>query len=234
MRILKQNVIVMCLFASNSILSQNSKIKYSVSLPIQLDFQTAEITYGRYEIQKNTAINFGINGTANIKLTKKLFAIIGVGYLRHRFAIVRPYDHRLLNPVVDSLPILTKTTSYEYHLLQFPLGIQYHFSTRQNALGIAVVYTPGIAISSTYNGASAVPNANHTRSGLQLFSQSIALLFEIPIICKSNYRLSIEPYTRIDHLYKKDIYLYETESEIIRRNFDAIGFAVKYSFHFHH
>ncbi|MDP1763259.1 MAG: hypothetical protein Q8L07_05165 [Sediminibacterium sp.] len=210
------------------------KLSVTIRTPIEVDFQKAEIIIGPYELQKNTAINFGIAGLINVQTSKRVSLSGGIGYFRERFAIRRPYNHQTLNPGVDSLPVITKTTNYDYNLVTIPLGIQYLVTNNQAPISIGIEYIPGFAVSSSYNGEKPFASANNKRTGLTFFSHIVNLTATFSFKLPHNNLFGIEPYVRLLHCYKKDAVLYENSSETITRNFDAIGVYFFYRITFYH
>ena len=212
---------------------QQQKISFCLRIPITIESQEAEITYGPREIQKNNSLNFGMGCIASLQISKQVSVSAGLGYFRERFNIKRPYNHRALNAGRDSVLILLVTRNYNYHLLEIPVGVNYSFSKKKNSTRIGIQYVPAFSLSSSYNGGVPFPNANTTRNATYFFSHSVNLSVAFPFTI-SNLKFSMDPFVRIMHTYKKDILLYENENETISKNLDAFGVALTYQFSFHH
>jgi hypothetical protein len=218
--------------SSAAVYSQSDKLSISVRVPFQLEFQKAVITYGRYEIQKNTAVNFGLEAALEKSVSPRLFFSIGAGYFRQRFNIRRLYDHQALNRGTDSLPFATRTSNYNYHLLRLPIGVRYFLSDLRGGTSVGITYVPAFSLFSRYNGGKIFPGANQQENRFRFFSHSLNLSASIPVYRQSLGQLNIEPYIRIFHNYKKDGIFFEKETETVSRNFDAVGVVLAYQFRF--
>jgi hypothetical protein len=212
--------------------AQEQAVSLSVRVPVQLEFQKAVITYGRDEIQKNTAFNFGIESLIEGRISTRISVSAGVGYFRQRFNIKRQYDHMSLNPGIDSLPYGSKTSNYDYHLLRAPVGVRYFISPVASSLSLSLDYIPSFSVSSKYNGKQHIPNANQKQKKFMFFSHALNVSIRIPVYGKAWNHFNIEPYLRILHIYKKDAIFFEHSSETITRSFDAIGVSFAYQFDF--
>ncbi len=206
--------------------SQTKKLSIQVRLPIQLDFQKAEIIFPlRTEIKKANTMNFGCDALLKYEFSKFSFHS-GIGFFRNRFNIKRPYDHQALNIGVDSLPIGTYAFDYNYSLLRLPIGASFTFlENKKMNFNIGFDFLNNFSFKRRYNGRVPFEGANTVYNGFNYFGNSLNLFLSL-----SNKSFEVEPYVRIYNNYKKDRFLKENENEKITRYFDAIGLSIRYSF----
>ena len=210
--------------------AQKSDLSLSVRMPIQIDFQKAEITYGPYKIQNNTAFNFGVESILESGVFARVSVSAGLGYFRQRFNIKCPYDHQILNPGTDSLPIVVSTSNYDYNLLRLPIGARYFFSSTASSLSFGIEYIPAFSMSGVYNGGKPFESARYKQTKFAFYSHALTLSARVPLKTKSVNRFNIEPFIRIIHSYKGDPVLFENDDQMIVRSFDAIGVIIAYQF----
>lgn len=201
---------------------RDRNVSFVLQLPIQCDFQKAEILIGPYQVQKNTQINFGIRTVVMLQTTKNIRLFIGAGYYRERFGIKRPYNHQALNPGIDSIPSSTKTFNYDYHQLVIPVGMEWRVPNSKVSIGVE--YSPGIRFLSRYNGSLPFPGANIEDHSLSFFSHNINLL----IVFAISNQFSFSPYIRMFHNYRKDAIFFESRSETVSRYVDGLGISLSY------
>jgi hypothetical protein len=137
----KTSFLLLFLFLFVSSFSQTKKLHFQLRLPLQFDFQKAEIIYPlRTELQSATTFNFGFDALINYQHNK--FSIYtGIGFFRNKFSIKREYNHQALNVGVDSLPIGTDAENYTYSQLRLPIGASFTFlETKKMNYKIGVDY----------------------------------------------------------------------------------------------
>ena len=227
-------IVILALISSTLSVTAQKEFTLSLQAPVQLDYQRAEITYGPYEIQKNTTINFGCMGSVTRQLSKKIYASVGIGYFRERFTIRRPYDHQQLNPGVDSILILTKTNYYTYHLVSFPLSVKVAVKSLRNPIFCKLEYVPAFYFSKSYIGGKPFSTANTSQSRFDFWSHSINLKMEFMFHLNEGSSLSVEPFIRLLHVYRGDTILFEDKKGKISRNMDATGISLIYYTQPHH
>ena len=234
----KKILIVIVFFITNKIMAQNQnrqsaisfsqtkKLLIQVRLPIQLDFQKAEIIFPLItEIQKANTINFGFDALLNYRFSKFSFHT-GIGFFRNRFNIKRGYDHQGLNIGVDSFPIGTDADNYNYSLLRLPIGASFTvIENKKIDFKIGIDFLNNFSFRRKYNGRVPFQGANTVYNGFNYFGNSLNLFISL-----SRKSIEIEPYVRIYNNYRKDRFLREKENETVSRYFDAIGLSIKYSF----
>lgn len=209
--------------------AQKGQTSVSIRIPLQLEFQKAVAVYGPDETQKNTAINFGMDALLEYGVSRKLTLSAGLGYFRQRFNIRRMYDRQALNPT-DSISYMSVTSNYDYHLLRVPLGIRYSLGQAAKSPALGIEYVPGFSVSNRYNGRKLFENTNQQLNKFRLFSHAFNLSARIPVVTNRSMSISVEPYARLLHAYKKDAILFEDEKQNIMRAFDAFGVAFTYQF----
>ncbi|WP_276501264.1 hypothetical protein [Terrimonas pollutisoli] len=230
-------LLFLCSFLfKNSLFAQSKEPIFSVRVSVQSDFQKADFKDASfpfdYKRHSTTTINFGIDALIEKEITKQITAYIGAGYYRNKFTFSRFYDHRLLNIGTDSILIGTSTRNYTFHLLRCPVGIYYQLiKLNKYALNFGLENIVNFSFQQAYNGAKPFPTANNKYSGFRYYGNSILISISGMKRISPTSFLELGPYVRVLNIYKrKDPILFDYNTKFYSRNFDGIGFSIKYSF----
>jgi hypothetical protein len=221
------------LFSMSAGTAQTRKISFVVRVPVQLDFQKVQVHSAWGQEQKNTGVNFGINGIAMFGISNQLSGFAGIGYFRERFNIMRAYDHGELNPGRPIPLFLLYTDQYDYHLLTLPAGISYALTKKRSSVSLGVEYIPGFRFFSSYTDQQHFQDENTSQSGFSFFSHQVNMSVTIPLTVGSSHRFSLQPFVRLLQTYKKDPALYENENGTYTRMLNAVGVSFNYHFSLH-
>lgn len=224
------------LLFENFIIAQTHKTFFSIRASIQSDFQEADFKDIQFpfEFRKHstTTMNWGADLLAEKEMANNWNVYIGIGYFRNKFNFKRAYDHKLLNPGTDSIPLGTSTTDYVFNLLRCPIGISYRISKKNKyKFDVGIENAINFSFQQAYNGTKVFPNANNKHSKFKYYGNSILFLVRISKQASRNSVLQLNPYIRILNIYKrKDPFLFENNSTPYSRTFDATGISLIYSF----
>ena len=220
--------------------SQNQNTSLGVRIAGQIDLQKEFFAPGGFfgglpSFHKAAPFNYGIDVLAfkkNIKGKTSLYG--GIGYFRNRFNFRKPYDHQLLNPEVDSIPIGTVTQNYVYSLLRFPFGLDFNLTARTGKeISLSIENIFNCSFLQTYNGSKPFPNANNKFRRFRFYGYNLLIEANLKQLInhKTDCYIIISPYVRIFNLYNhNDPVLYKDEIRNYIRWIDAIGLSVQYSF----
>ena len=232
----REILISILLFFCTDCYCQLGNPQLSIRISLQSDFQKANFkdTQFPFEYKEHSAsqINWGIDVLAGKEIFKKWHGYIGVGYFKNKFNFKRAYDHTLLNPINDSIPLGTSTSNYTYNLIRFPIGLSYRLVSKNKiAVNLGIEGIINFSFSQVYNGTKPFPDANNRLKKFDFFGNSLLLFGQITSEITKKKHLQIEPYIRVLNLSKgKNPILYESTSKTISKTFDAIGISINYSF----
>ncbi len=206
--------------------AQSNSVKFNIRVPVQFEQQKADVStpFGVKEVRGN-AVNFGADALLAYTV-KKVELYAGLGYFRNRVNIRREYDHRALNPGIDSIPLGTEALNYTYSLFRIPTGLSYSVIKKGNSdLRIGIEHFFNFTFRRKYNGAVPFSGAKNTNTNFTYFGNSANLLVNLKF-----KQTEIGAFLRVFNSYKKDKYLKENENETVARSIDAFGINLKYSF----
>ena len=234
----KKKYIVILLLLNFTGYCQFSKHNLSLRISLQQDFQKAsfkDIQFP-YELKEHSAkqINWGLDILTEKEIFEGWYGYMGIGYFRNKFNFKRAYDHKLLNPGTDSIPIGTSTSNYIFNLIRLPVGISYQVTKKDNyALNIGIENIVNFSFSQVYNGTKPFPEANNRMTTFNYYGNSVLLFGRFVKNLSKNKYLHIEPYVRILNIYKsKNPVLYESISKPYIRTLDATGISINYAITF--
>jgi hypothetical protein len=206
---------------------QNRAPEILMRLPMQYEFQEAELTVPTHQIKKGSAFSFGLGVSSSWQLSKKIKFQAGLGYFRQRFGINRTFDHTVLNDPNRAIvqPLLI-ASNVNYHQLTIPVTVGYAISNDRFGPYVGLTYTPGFSFYDNYSGGGSIEGVKTSRSNFRFFSQALDISMNFTI--KKKPVFSVEPYIRAIYMYKKDEVLFENPNESMNRYFSAFGLSVYY------
>jgi hypothetical protein len=227
---------VILVFACLNCCAQKHFLKLGFRIQGQEDFQNETFAIGEpnggVATHKSTAFNYGADMLAIKKTKSKINIYGGVGFFRNKFNFTKRYDHRLLNPGIDSSLLGTSTKNYVYSLLRFPLGIDLLLKTHKNKnFSLSVENIFNFSFLQTYNGGKPFPNANSKLRKFKFYGYNLLFRANLTQNLKNGHDISISPYLRVFNLYNHtDPVLYQDETGNYIRWIDAVGLSVLCSF----
>ena len=225
---------------NGKVLSQNNSPIVSIRLSLQSDFQKADFKDSQfpYQFKKHsaTALNWGIDLLKEKNISNRWSVYVGAGYFRNKLNFKRAYDHQLLNAGRDSLPIGTSTSDYSFHLFRLPIGVSYGLVKKNKYnFSLGLENAVNFSFQQVYNGEKPFPDANNKYSIFKYYGNTVLFFLRFSNYINQNSLLQIEPYVRLLNIFKrKDLFLFESNSNPYVRTFDGIGLSLKYSIIFKH
>ncbi|MEJ7679958.1 MAG: hypothetical protein WKG06_19285 [Segetibacter sp.] len=112
----------MLLLCNYNSFCQKTKAYNKIGLSIPVIWNHSEATHyvlGSAEYPSGKAISYGINFNFSRTIYKNFYSIIGVGYYKQKFGIIRPFRYESPNDFLFS------TDSYTYYNMQLYGGLGY-------------------------------------------------------------------------------------------------------------
>lgn len=111
-----------CLFFSSNAQTKTSKNAVGISIPVI--FNSSDVQIGSSKIATGNAISYGINFNYSRIVASRFYGIIGMGFFKQTFGIIRSYDDQ------SWLAVFTKF--YNYNNVHVKLGLGYYHNVGEN------------------------------------------------------------------------------------------------------
>ena len=217
---------------------KNEKLN-AIGISIPIIYNKSEGTYystGNRKEPTGEAVSFGININYSKKLFKNIFGIVGIGYFKQSFKIIRPFYFN-----GDSITnLLYSTKKYSYSNIQWFGGLGYKYSINK-ALQIKGMITYNLFTSfQQYYQPTALTSSAHKPSQTEkkYFQMGNNICFSggFEKRVARNIYLGIDAVIPFFSNWKNDEtfikYPYSDDSQQIARNRFSIGTSISCYYHF--
>ena len=143
---------ILLLFSIFAFGQKNDRFYLVFQLQPELTFHKNDYAF-RWKEKKNlSTFNIGLNASLEYKLTQRLSAEFGLGFIARKLNSNVFVDQSLLPPpYYDSTKILYTTKSVSFRTLQIPLGLNYSFVKTNTAnIFIRGAYIPNFLLNTKY------------------------------------------------------------------------------------
>lgn len=211
--------------------TEKHKIK-SIGISIPVVWNNSEATYyrlGSPMYPSGKAISYGININHCRTIYKNLFGIVGIGYFKQSFGIIRPFNYDSPNSFGYA------TDSYSYYNAHLYGGFGY-----KSTLGRSVALMGKITYNHLYSFRQKYINRSPVPSQINHNSMSIGRMINLNIGVDRNItkkvsigldvQLPISSHWNNDEIFVK--YEYSNDAQQIGRNKFSIGTAISCNYNF--
>lgn len=145
-------ILILLLLTIHSYGQKKNKLSLLLQVQPELTFHKNDYAFRWSEKKTVATFNAGINASLQYKLTKHLFADVGIGFISRRLKTKVFVDQSLLPPpYYDSTLLLYTTKSVSFRTLEFPLGIGYSFLKKGNTnLFVKGLFVPNFILNIKY------------------------------------------------------------------------------------
>lgn len=225
-------MILFALISCFNAISQPIKTKGSIGISIPVIWNNSEATFyrlGSPMFPHGNAISYGVNTNYSRTIYKSIYGIVGFGYFKQTFGIIRPFNY-------DSpIQFGWATNSYSYDNVQLYGGVGYKRAvTRTISINVAAIYSQYYSFRQKYINGSPVSNQVNYKSITigEVVSLDIGAEIKISKRISVAVDLIIPVYT---HWNKDEIftnsYYSNDEQQIARNKFSAgAAFSCYYNF----
>ncbi len=226
-------LLVLLLASWVSVISQTEKTKGSIGVSIPVIWNNSEATFyrlGNPMYPSGKAFSYGINTNYSRTLYKSIYGIVGIGYFKQQFKILRPFDFTQLTRLLYS------TESYNYSSVQSFIGIGYIKKINKNDLiKVDVSYNYFYSFRQKYvvykaNNVWQINKKSLPLGGILNFDFGIERNISKKISLGGNFIIPIYTHWSKDEIFFKNGYS-NNEQQIARNKFSA-GVAVSCYYHF--
>lgn len=216
---------------TNTSEGQMGKLR-TVGISLPIIWNNSEATYyqlGNPKYPKGKGISFGINLNHSRTIYKNLYGVIGIGYFKQTFGIIRPFRYD------SQLAFGFSTDSYKYDNIQFYGGLGYKLkATKVLLINGNIIYNQFYSFRQKY--------INHSPVEAQINHKfiSIGRLLNITIGIERNiskkFSIGVDALIPISTHWNNDEIFYNlgyaTDEQQIGRTKSSIGVSVTCNYHF--
>ena len=143
---------ILLLFSILAFGQRNDRFSLVLQVQPELTFHKNDYAFRRTEKKNLSTFNIGLNASLQYKLTPRLFADFGLGFISRKLNTKVFVDQSLLPPpYYDSTKPLYTTKSVSFRTLQIPLGLNYYFlKTKTANVFLRGAYIPNFLLNTKY------------------------------------------------------------------------------------